>query len=68
MLPLWVKLDLGAMAIKGVLNILQRRSITEALSSDCLVSYPRHSFGGESYLSAEVQSVYSQPQPTEQEL
>ncbi len=27
--------------------------------SDCLVSYQGHSWGGESYLSAEVQSVYS---------
>ena len=40
------------------LCIPQSSSITEASPSDCLVSYPRHSLG-ESYLSADIQSVYS---------
>ena len=44
---------------EGVLRIPQS-SITAGTSpSDCLVSYPGHSFGGGSYPSAEVQSVYS---------
>ena len=36
----------------------QSSKITEASPSDCLVSYLGHSFG-ESYLYAEMQSVYS---------
>ena len=43
---------------KGVLCISQSSSITGTSPSDCLVSYPGHSLG-ESYLSAEMQSVYS---------
>ena len=43
---------------QGVLCIPQSFSITEAAPSDCLVSYLGHSFG-ESYPSAEMQSVYS---------
>ena len=39
-------------------RIPQSSSITGSSSSDCLVSYPGHSFR-ESYLSAEVQLVYS---------
>ena len=58
MLPLWARVDLGVMAIKGVLCISQRFSVTGASPSDCLVSYPKHSLG-ESYPSAEIQSVYS---------
>ena len=41
-----------------VLHISQSASIIEASPSDCLVSYPGHSLG-ESYPSAEIQSVYS---------
>ena len=59
MLPLWSRVDQGAMAMKGVLRIPQSSSITGALPSDCFVSYPGHSLGGESYSSAEMQSVYS---------
>ena len=44
---------------EGVLRILQSSSITGTSPSDCLVSYPGQSLGVESYLSAEVQSVYS---------
>ena len=33
--------------------------MTGTSPSDCLVSYPGHSLGGESYSSAEKQSVYS---------
>ena len=43
---------------KGVLCIHQSTSITGTSPSDCLVSYPDHSFR-ESYPSAEKQSVYS---------
>ena len=43
---------------KGVFHIPQSSSITGASPSDYLVSYPGHSLG-ESYLSTEMQSVYS---------
>ena len=43
------------MAIKGYSAF---PSITRALPSDRLVSYPEHSLG-ESYLSTEMQSMYS---------
>ena len=43
---------------EGVLHILQSSSITGTSPSACLMSYPEHSFG-ESYSSAEKQSVYS---------
>ena len=42
---------------EGVLCIPQCSGITGASPSDCLVSYPGHSLG-ESYPSAEIQSVY----------
>ena len=42
---------------KRILRIPQSFSITVASPSDCFVSYPGHSLG-ESYLSAEMQSVY----------
>ena len=44
MLPLRAKVNQGVMATK-VLYISQSYSITEASPSDCLVSYPEHSFG-----------------------
>ena len=44
---------------KEILSIPQSSSITETLPSDCLVSYPRPLFIGESYPSDEVQLVYS---------
>ena len=44
---------------EGVLCIPQSSSITGTSPSDCLVSYPGHLLGRGSYLSAEVQSVYS---------
>ena len=43
---------------QGLLHIPQSSSIIGTSPSDCLVSYPRHSLG-ESYPSAEKQSVYS---------
>ena len=46
-----------------VLRISQNTSITGTSPSDCLVSYPGHSLG-ETYASAEVQSVYSTTSPT----
>ena len=42
----------------GILDIPQSSSITGASPSDCLESYPEHLLG-ESYLSAEMQSVYT---------
>ncbi len=48
----------GSDGNKEVLCIPQSSSITEASSSDCLVSYTGHSLG-KSYPSAEMQSVYS---------
>ena len=42
----------------GVLRIHQSSSIAGTSPSDCLVSYPGHSWGW-SYPSAEKQSVYS---------
>ena len=48
----------GSDSNKRVLSIPQSSSITEALPSDCLVSYPGHSLR-KFYPSAEVQSVYS---------
>ena len=56
MLPLRVRVDLGAMAMKGYSVFPQSPSITGTLHSDCLVSYPGHSLGGGFYPSAEVQS------------
>ena len=41
-----------------VLNVPQSSSVTEALPSDCLMSYPGYSLE-ESYLAAETQSVFS---------
>ena len=48
----------GSNSNKGVLYITQMSSITGASPSDCFVSYSGHSLG-ESYSSAEMQSVYS---------
>ena len=54
--PLWARSDQGTMAIKGY-SIFPRGPQTGASPSDCLMSYPGHSMG-ESYPSAEMQSVY----------
>ena len=51
----------GSDVSKGVLCIPQSSKITGLSQSDCLVSYLGHSLG-ESYLSAEMQSVYSADQ------
>ena len=48
----------GSNSNKGTLCIPQNSNITGTTPLDCLVSYPGHSLGG-SYLSKEVQSVYS---------
>ena len=48
----------GSNGYEGVPHNPQSRNITGASLSDCLVSYPRHSFVG-SYSLAEMQSVYS---------
>ena len=50
----------GSNGNEGVLRIPQSLSITGTSPSDCLVSYPRHTWGEESsYPSAEVQLVHS---------
>ena len=60
MLPLWDQSGLESDGNEEVLHISQISSINGTSPSDCLVSYPRHLFGGGgSYLSAEMQSVYS---------
>ena len=51
----------GSIDNEGVLHIPLSSSITRASSSDCLVSYPEH-WLGESYSSAEMQSVYPMAQ------
>ena len=48
---------------KGVLHIPQNSSFAGASPSDCLMSYTGHSLG-ESYPSAEMQSVYSTAPPS----
>ena len=45
MLPLRARVDLGVMAMKGFLNILQSAKIG-ASPSDCIVSYPGHALWG----------------------
>ena len=49
----------GSNGNEGALRIPQSSSITGTSTSDCLVSYPRHSLGQRSYPSAEMQLVYS---------
>ena len=48
MLPFWATMDLGAMAMRGWVHcILQSSSISGTSPSDCLESYPEHSWRGE---------------------
>ena len=61
-LLLQVRVDLGVLAVKGHSTFPKSSSITGTLPSDCLVSYTGLSPGKGSYLSAEVQSVYSTAQ------
>ena len=49
----------GSDGNEEVLCIPQNPSITRASPSDCLVSYPGHSLGEDSYSFAEIQSLYS---------
>ena len=58
MLPLRVQSRPWSDGNEGVLRFPQSSSITGTSPSDCLVSDIRHSLDG-SYLSAEMQSVYS---------
>ena len=58
-LPLRVRGNLGK---EMVLCISKSSSITGASPLDCLVSYSGHSLVVGSYLSAEMQSVYSTAQ------
>ena len=48
----------GSDSNEGVLHVPQSSIITEVLPSDYLISYPGYLLG-ESYLSAEMQLVYS---------
>ena len=48
----------GSDGNEGVLHVHQSSSINGVLPSDCLVSYPGHSFG-KYYLSAEKPSMYT---------
>ena len=45
-LPFWARVDLGAMAMKGVLHIPQNSSIAGTSPSDCLVLNSGHPSGG----------------------
>ena len=63
-LPFQVRVDLGAMAMKGVLHIPQSSSTAGTSPSDCLVSYPGHSLGGVLPLCRVAVSVFLQPQLT----
>ena len=49
----------GSNGNEGVLHIPQSSRITEAATTDCLISYPGHLLEEGSYASAEMQSVYS---------
>ena len=57
MLPLQARVDLGAMEIKGYSAFPKAQALPECHHQICLMSYPGHLLG-ESYFSAEVQSVY----------
>ena len=56
MLPLWARVDLGAVAMKGYSTFPKAPALLEPRHH--LVSYPGHSWGG-IYSSPEQQSVYS---------
>ena len=58
-LPFRATVDLGAMAMNGVVRIPQICSIAGTPPSDCLVSYQDTRCGAGSYSFAEKQSVYS---------
>ena len=58
-LLLQAKVNLGAVAMKGVLLILQRSMITGASSLDCIVISRSLVVVVGTFLSAEMQSVYS---------
>ena len=57
MLPLRVRVDLGAMAVKGYTAFPETPELLVS-SSDFSVSYPGHALGA-SYPTAEMKSVYS---------
>ena len=54
----------GCEGNKGVLRILESFSITGTLPSDCLTSYPGHSWWGSLTLLQRCIRCISQPQPT----
>ena len=64
MLPLRVRVDLGAMAMKRYSPIPQSTSITGASPSDCLVAYLGHSLGGGLAPQQRCSQCIQQPQLT----
>ena len=62
MLPLWARVDLGAIAMKGYSAFPK----TPTLPSDYLVSYPGYSFGVGSYPLQRSSRCILQPQLTGQ--
>ena len=55
--PLWIRVDLGVMGMKGYSTFLKAPGLSSP--SDDLVSYPGHSLGERSYSSAEMHLAYS---------
>ena len=47
MLPIWVRVDLGAMAMKGYSVIPKAPALLEPPHQICFVRYPGHLLGGE---------------------
>ena len=56
--PFWVRMDLGAIAMKRYSMFPKAPALLEPHRQIVLVSYPGHLLE-ESYLSAKMQSVYS---------
>ena len=63
MLPLWARVDLGAMAIKGYSAFPKASELLEPHHQIYLVSYPGHSLEGLTPLQRSSQCIL-QPQPT----
>ena len=60
MVPLWARVDLRAIALKGYSVFPKAPALLEPHNSDGLMSYQDTCWGGgASYLSTEIQSVYS---------
>ena len=59
MLPLWARVDLGAMAMKGYSTFPKAPALLEPHHQIVLCHIQNTRWGGGSYPSVEVQSVYS---------